>query len=425
MRKLLWLFLLCYAVAIVALWFGALAPAPAIEANAQPAQADELERLYTALRQQTRLQRDGRAEVTLAPPDLNRLATLALQQQTVPARARVELGDGAAQIDFSLQTELPRPWLNGSVTLAWQPEARQFRATAARVGTLALPAALLPPLERLALAGLRRHPAWNTLTQAFAAVEQLTITPSQLTARLALAPDLRSDLAGRQSELLFGPAVQQRALHYSALLTQQLAGDRHAALETVLSPLFAEARAAGADPLVDNRALLLAATIHSVPARVLRGFGGDQLVALARAQPLRLTLHGRRDLAQHFLVSALLASYGDEALASRAGLYKELQDMETSSGFDATDVLADYAGMLFGSLATRDAAALQQAMTAPLAATALMPVPTALTAAQREKLAAAAQTGDLDTLDAVAQRELLPLLLATPLLSRLPQVEAP
>ena len=59
------------------------------------------------------------------------------------------------------------------------------------------------------------------------------------------------------------------------------------------------------------------------------------------------TMHGRRDLAQHFLMSALLAATTNADAAQAAGLAKEFADAQGPSGFSFADIAADRAGARF------------------------------------------------------------------------------
>ena len=57
------------------------------------------------------------------------------------------------------------------------------------------------------------------------------------------------------------------------------------------------------------------------------------------------TLRGRRDLCQHFVVSAALTANNGATFAEGAGLLKELADRDGTSGFSFADLAADYAGI--------------------------------------------------------------------------------
>jgi hypothetical protein len=59
------------------------------------------------------------------------------------------------------------------------------------------------------------------------------------------------------------------------------------------------------------------------------------------------TVRHRRDLCQHFAVSAALTELLGSTAAEAAGLAKELYDMQRPSGFSFTDLAADLAGIAF------------------------------------------------------------------------------
>jgi hypothetical protein len=59
------------------------------------------------------------------------------------------------------------------------------------------------------------------------------------------------------------------------------------------------------------------------------------------------TVRGRRDLCQHFAVSAYLAAALGTDTAAETGLAKELMDSEASAGFSFVDMTANRAGILF------------------------------------------------------------------------------
>jgi hypothetical protein len=59
------------------------------------------------------------------------------------------------------------------------------------------------------------------------------------------------------------------------------------------------------------------------------------------------TMWNRRDLAQHFMVSAALAAHFGPTAAELAGIQKEVQDAQQSSGFSFVDLAADLAGIEF------------------------------------------------------------------------------
>ncbi|NLY00158.1 MAG: hypothetical protein GXY83_29010 [Rhodopirellula sp.] len=61
------------------------------------------------------------------------------------------------------------------------------------------------------------------------------------------------------------------------------------------------------------------------------------------------TMHGRRDLAQHFVVSGALAILIGPETAETMGTIKELRDSQGGSGFSFADLAADMAGIAFAN----------------------------------------------------------------------------
>lgn len=68
----------------------------------------------------------------------------------------------------------------------------------------------------------------------------------------------------------------------------------------------------------------------------------------------RPTLKGRRDLCQHFAVSAALTETFGAAAAEFAGMSKELSDMKGTSGFSFADLAADLAGIELALAVTKE-----------------------------------------------------------------------
>ena len=150
-------------------------------------------------------------------------------------------------------------------------------------------------------------------------------------------------------------------------------------LAALISPVFALAaersRAAGVPSAADeNRAAILALTLY------VNGWSPAMFSAEAKEWdppvPREVVLRGRRDLAQHFIVSAVIAAAAGSPVAAAAGLYKELSDARDGSGFSFSDLAADRAGERFGTFATQsDASAreLQSRLTPGVAEPDFMP----------------------------------------------------
>lgn len=92
-----------------------------------------------------------------------------------------------------------------------------------------------------------------------------------------------------------------------------------------------------------------------------------------RVRRVKLTLGERHDSAQHFLVSAALVAWAGEPVTKAIGLYKELDDSRSGSGFSFADLAADMAGARFGELVVKDSPLLSEALQRTLTDTDLAP----------------------------------------------------
>lgn len=120
----------------------------------------------------------------------------------------------------------------------------------------------------------------------------------------------------------------------------------------------ARERSATADPVLENRAALVALGALLGDSRV----GGFQRGVVDEAQRTaaarvagQVTIRGRRDWTQHFCVSAAITATSNEAASNQIGLMKERMDMRPGgSGFSFADLAADRAGTRLAVAATRD-----------------------------------------------------------------------
>jgi len=275
------------------------------------------------------------------------------------ASAQLLLDGGSARLQASLP--VPRSpvaaWLNIEATLhetTGLPTIDELR-----VGQLPVPAwvaaRLLPRLAE------RLH-ATPEGALALDMVRRVRLMP----ARVEVVYEWGDDGLQRLLGTLLPPAEQARLTAYA----QALAGavQAHAAagggaalpLERLLPPLFtlASQRSTGdGDALAENRAALLTLALQATGRRM------SDLVPAIQAAPhpraVTVTLAGRDDFAQHFLISAVVALEGGGPLADAIGVYKEVADLRQGSGFSFNDIAADRAGTRLGVLARRDPQALQ------------------------------------------------------------------
>lgn len=289
------------------------------------------------------------------------------------ASARMVLRGGSA----GLSASLPVPhspvavWLNIDATLretAGLPAVERLR-----IGRLPVPAWVAARLLPHLAARLNATPE---AALALDMVRRVRLLPARLEVVYAWGDDGLERVLGT----LLPAAEQMRLTAYAQALagaTQAHAragGDLALPLARLLPPLFTLAvqrSAGGGDALAENRAALLTLALQAMGRRM------SDLVPAIRAAPhpgpVPLTLAGREDFAQHFLISAVLALEGGGPLADAIGVYKEVVDLREGSGFSFNDIAADRAGARLGLLARRDPQALQAQLSRAVRDSDLMP----------------------------------------------------
>ncbi len=173
------------------------------------------------------------------------------------------------------------------------------------------------------------------------------------------------DIRDHQTETMDGPskrAIESHVNHLIGFLDSHHRNQENTTIDlsTVMqsSISFAQTRSQRSGSKQENMAALAALGIVVGHSRFawFAGFVPDEKT---KRDIWRLgssvRLRGRRDLAQHFCISAALAALSHETLSQLIGQMKEQADMEKGgSGFSFVDLLADQAGSRFGVNAARD-----------------------------------------------------------------------
>ena len=324
---------------------------------------DDIARALSLLRtHDPRQARPGVVSTALVPErDVNVMLGHAVQRW-FRASSRVSLQPGQARLQFS--GEVPANpfgrWLN--LDLQLQETGGLPAIERVRVGRLPVPAWMA---EWLGLHMVQRLGLGKELQLAADVVRRVRFSPQQM----VLTYVWQGDSAGRLFDGLLSPEDLQRLRPYAerlARLTNDAARERATfdlPLTELIGPLFtlAQQRSTGADDTAaaaENRALLLVLTLHANGRSV--GTLSQAARSWPRARPTRLLLGGREDFPLHLLVSALLASEGTTPLSRAIGIYKEVADSRSGSGFSFNDMAANRAGTRFGEMAVSQPAALQQ-----------------------------------------------------------------
>ena len=287
-----------------------------------------------------------------------------------PSRWQLTVTAGQTRVRGSVEVEwagLSR-WLNVDLTLRETPALPVIET--ARVGRLPLPPALVAwALEQASTV----HPSGGLATLAAMTIQRVQMRHGQLD----LAYAWGADAPARMLAALLPVQEHQRLRAYAAELAKIAASldpGQPVSLSQVLPPMFELARrrtAEGGAAALENRAALM------VLGMVANGIGLSVLLPERAAEldrrPITLTLGGRRDFPQHFLVSATLAAENGASAADTIGLFKELADARRGSGFSFNDIAANRAGTRLGALAVQSPDKLQARLITGLAEQDFMP----------------------------------------------------
>ena len=292
--------------------------------------------------------------IRLDEAELNRVLNYAVKLPRVSGIA-AELTPGLATLTATL-TVPENPfgrYLNITADVAETPGGIQIKSL--QLGSLPLPGALADWVARLLHRQLLHDPTYAAMADAFFRVD---FAENQATLDYRWHPELLTRLERKSVDLLIAPEDQARMRVYAEQLNSLLKpyppGSK-IPLVQVVSPLLQFAVQSGGDPKVENRAALTALAAYLGGVSLPRLLAGDSR-SIYRAPPVLLTLHGRRDLAEHFSLSAALSINGGSQLANAIGLMKEEEDAGKGSGFSFTDLAADRAGVRLGERATGDTA---------------------------------------------------------------------
>ena len=293
--------------------------------------------------------------IRLDEGELNRLLNYAVELRQVSGIA-AELTPGMATLSATLAVT-PNPfgrYLNLTAEVVEAPGG--IRIQSLQLGSLPLPGGLADGMARMAHRWLRRDETYATLAEAFSRVN---FDENQATLDYRWRPELLTQLERKSAELLITPEDQARMLAYAEqldALVERHPRDSTVPLVSVVAPLFARAQASGGDVAEENRAVLTALAAYLSGISLPKLLEGDS-ASIRRAPPVLLSLHGRRDFAEHFMISAALAINGGSRLANAIGLIKEEEDADKGSGFSFTDLAANRAGVRLGERATGGSAA--------------------------------------------------------------------
>jgi hypothetical protein len=295
----------------------------------------------------------------LSEEEVNRLLNYAVVVKPVSG-VSANLEPGMAEINLTLRVG-QNPfgnYLNFSADLS--SIDNRLAITRMRLGGLPLPAFLGRGVWWVAQNWLQHDASLSTLLNA---MQRVDMHEDRLSLDYLWHPKLLTMLERKGAEVLIGADEKGRLLAYAEFVRKTMhryPGLSQQPARELVELVFRFAGQRDGEAAAENRAALTALGAYvagvSLP-QLLEGKGRTT----RRAPPVLLTLHGRRDAAEHLLIAAALSATGGSRLANAIGLAKEEEDVESGSGFSFTDLAYDRAGARLGELATGSAAASVQA----------------------------------------------------------------
>ncbi|MGR9046140.1 MAG: hypothetical protein ACU83N_12650 [Gammaproteobacteria bacterium] len=293
-----------------------------------------------------RLRTGSIATISLDQGDLD-LAINYFANQYAGGFARLKIERGQAIIESTLKlpgNPLGR-FLNLKLVLKQTEKFPQIERV--RLGKLWIPGGLADSLIKNSLPEIEPSTDWQTLHDMIRHVKferrRMTVTYRWL-----------NNLPAKLSGVFFSPQDRNRLEIYQRHLAKLTRGRMNSLnLTELLRPLFQQAqeRSRHGGAVAENRAVILVLTFYV--NRVALAKITPQAKVWAHPVWRAVKLNDRQDLSKHYLVSAMLAAYAGTPLADAVGLFKELEDARSGSGFSFNDIAADRAGTRMGELAIR------------------------------------------------------------------------
>ena len=287
------------------------------------------------------------ATVKFQSEDLD-IALNYLAHHFAQGRAQIKARDSSALIQLSLPMSAGTTsvFLNLEATLMETIDAPKLKSV--RVGDLTVPDRLANLLASQLLTWLQRiSPDVSAGMDAF---KKLQISRDEITISYywkGWGVDNASHFS--LGAPLFNQQELNRLFHYHDFLNKR---NRQQILQSIslselLTAIMRETtqRSTHGNTLEEIRAAILVTALHVLqfPPRWII----PEAVNWPNSVRIKVTLDGRADFAKHFMASAAITAYTDTILSDAIGLYKELEDARSGSGFSFNDIAANRSGTSF------------------------------------------------------------------------------
>ena len=300
--------------------------------------------------------------LSLSNYELNLLLRYATELISADAgiNSRIYLPGQTLRTEVSVPfSNLIRPiWLNLNAEFISTGERLQLASL--KLGHLSIPGNLVEALaSRLEAQFLQNVPTYIEIQALLDSVQRIEIAEDQLKLDFMWEPSLIAQVRKQAQKLLVSDSDQLRIARHYENLAQIIEGipatTRAIPLADLLAPLFASALSQsrlGSDPVAENRALILTLAAYVNEESMERWLRAELVDQLPRPRLIEVRIQRRQDLARHVTSSAAIAASAGAGVAQVVSSIKENYDARYRTGFSFSDLTANTAGMILGSLAT-------------------------------------------------------------------------
>lgn len=355
MRKFLFFSILLVLIVGPAVFlFAAMESKPLVKSH-KTATSSDAKRARALFKELVSLTKSGKEQRVLKVTQADINSVVAFSARAIPTlRGRATVGSDTIRIASSIRVPGGR-WLNGQMAVAASERGLDIQSVS--LGPFQLPASAVVPLARI---GLNIVFGDNVGTILTTSIDGIAINGRTVSVGIGLSDADRETLTTSVQSTLQNVAdvnVEEVRSFYAALDEAAKAGragySSSAAGYLRLMMELVRETAPQDDQASIRQSALLALAIYCGHPRVER-FIGDVVPEKQRGKTTKCataTLSGRRDLRQHFIISAGLEAASNGSVAFTIGEFKELLDSSGGgSGFSFDDLAADRAGIRFAQV---------------------------------------------------------------------------
>jgi len=272
------------------------------------------------------------------------------------ASGKVTLSPGGSLFELSSPIGVLGPDAFINLKVAAVVKEQHIQITSLRLGKLHLPGAISGPMANFIHALLTRYEPYQV---AVSSIKNIQVHPDELIVKYQWSANAKNQIRTVASSLLgFEDGFERMYFYHQIIADLSLAQPYNSSLHAILQPLFAKAlKQSQGDPQIaadDNQAIILALGFYVMGFDPSRFPGAESMDRYTPPRRTAISLNRRRDLGQHYIASAAVATSAGARLADSVGLFKEIQDSQGGSGFSFADLAADTAGVRFAQLASNE-----------------------------------------------------------------------